>query len=364
MQQLKKLLMIGGIAAAAVGVMAGQALANPPSGTTPGHTDVVGVGSDTTQGVVNQFSTDYNTSHTPKLYSFDATGGGNITPKADCTAIARPNGSGGGISALSQNARPAGDATDFCVDYARSSRGFQTGDAAGLIWVAYGEDAVTWSASSTTNAPATLTPAQLKAIYSCNDSALGGSGNPVTWNEVGGTGTAAVVPVIPQSSSGTRSFFLGQIGNPTLGSCVLGQDNSVEENEGTNAVFTGANSANVVSPYSVAVYLAQTEHGHGAGDQGSLTLHNVNGNSPTAGTAPNATINPDFDFVRLVYNVLRGTGSDPANLTVPSYLQGIFGSGAGTGWLCTDATAQADLSSFGFLSLADNCGTIFQEGDF
>lgn len=364
MHQLKKLLMVGGIAAAAVGIMAGTALANPPSGTTPAHTDIVGVGSDTTQGVVNQYSTDYNVSHSPKLYSFDATGGGTITPKADCSAITRPNGSGGGVSSLSQNTHPTGDATDFCIDFARSSRGFQTGDAAGLIWVAYGEDAVTWSANSTTNAPASLTPDQLKAIYSCNDSALGGSGNPVTWNQVGGTSTAAVVPVIPQSSSGTRSFFLGQIGNPTLGSCVLGQDNTVEENEGTNVVFGGANAANVVAPYSVAVNLAQTEHGHGAGDQGNLALHNINGNSPTTGTAPNSEINPDFDFVRLVYNVLRGAGSDPNNLGVPSYLQGVFGSGAGTGWICTDPTAQADLDSFGFLSLGENCGTIFQEGDF
>jgi ABC-type phosphate transport system substrate-binding protein len=356
--QLKKLLMVGGIAAAAVGVMASQALAEPPS--TPSVTDLVAVGSDTTQAVSDQFQTDYNasTNAPPSYWSYDAVPAGNITPKAGCSSTTvRPNGSGAGIAELAKNLHPTGDSTNFCVDVARSSRDKQAGDPAGLTWVPFARDAVSWSANSTTNAPTSLTTAQLAAIYKCDDTALGGAGDPVTWDEVGGTGSDAVVPVIPQSSSGTRSFFLSQIGVTTaqLGSCVQpggGQTNTTpEENEGTDPIFhNAATQADVIYPYSVAVYLAQTEHNHGAGNQGNLVLHSVNGTSPTTGTAPNATINTSFAYLRLVYNVVRGSGTVPANL------QKLIGTGPGTGWICTSGSA--DVTSFGFLPLGANCGDL------
>jgi ABC-type phosphate transport system substrate-binding protein len=307
--------------------------------------------------VSDQFQTDYNTSHTPQYWSYDAVPAGTITPKAGCsTTTVRPNGSGAGISELAKNLRPTGDTTNFCVDVARSSRDKQAGDPAGLTWVPFARDAVTWSANTTTHAPLSLTTAQLAAIYKCDDTALGGAGDPVTWDEVGGTGTNAVVPVIPQSASGTRSFFLQKIGVTAaqLGSCVQpggGQTNTTpEENEGIDPIFGNANAADEVFPYSVAVYLAQSEHGHGTGTQGNLTLHNVNGVSPTTGTAPNATINTSFAYLRLVYNVVRGSGTVAANL------QALIGTGPGTGWICTSGSA--DITSFGFLPLGANCGDL------
>lgn len=358
MNKLTKLLMVGGIAAAAVGLMASQASAEPTS--TPPATDLVAVGSDTTQAVSDQFQTDYNTSHTPKYWSYDATGSATITPKAGCSATTvRPNGSGAGISELAKNLRPTGDSTHFCVDVARSSRDKQAGDPAGLTWVPFARDGVTWSANSTTHAPTSLTKAQLLAIYQCDDTALGGAGDPVTWDEVGGTGTDAVVPVLPQHSSGTRAFFLQSIGidaTHALGSCVQpsgaqgGTNTTPEENEGTDPIFSNANAADEVFPYSIAVYLAQSEHGHGTGNQGNLVLHSVNSVSPTTGTAPNATINTSFPFLRLVYNVVRGSGAVPANL------QALIGTGPGTGWICTSGSA--DITSFGFLPLGANCGVL------
>lgn len=357
MRSLSRAVLGLGIAAGAVVLAAGPALADPPSGITPAPTDIVSVGSDTIQAVEDQFSLDYNAqSPAPasSFYSFDATGTSTITTKSGCAAITRPNGSGAGISALKAGAKTG---SSFCVDIARSSRGPAAGDGSNgaLAFVAFAKDAVTWSANSTTNAPKSLTTQQLDAIYSCDASILGkGATGPVTWNEVGGKGTAKVEPVIPQAASGTRAFFLSKIGVTTLGTCVQPANSTVEENEGIDPIFT-TNSANIVFPYSVAVYLAQSVHGHSAGMQGKLKLHSVNGTAPTTGTGAATKINPAFPYSRSVYNVVRDSGT---STHVPGYLQPLLGSGNNSGWICTNSTAQSDISSFGFLSLGSNCGSV------
>ncbi|NHA00348.1 hypothetical protein G5V59_10145 [Nocardioides sp. W3-2-3] len=50
------------------------------------------------------------------------------------------------------------------------------------------------------NAPATLTPAQIVGIY---------KGEITNWSQVGGT-AGVIAPKIPQGGSGTRSFFVAQ----------------------------------------------------------------------------------------------------------------------------------------------------------
>jgi ABC-type phosphate transport system substrate-binding protein len=71
---VSKLLLAATAAAAVTAMMAAPALADPPAGVTPKPRDVVGVGSDTIQNVMDQFSVDYNATHTSgKLYSWDAT---------------------------------------------------------------------------------------------------------------------------------------------------------------------------------------------------------------------------------------------------------------------------------------------------
>jgi ABC-type phosphate transport system substrate-binding protein len=371
----KKVLILGGVAAAAISLMATAAVADPPSGTTPRHTDIVGTGSDTTQFVVDQLATDYDaglSASARHVYSFDAVDPSNptgsnqmITEKTGCDSRTRPNGSGAGIAELEANLHPSGDKSDYCVDFARSSSGRASTDPASILYLPFAIDGVTWSAdtfSGKTNAPTTLSTAQLNAIYSCNASLLNSSypEAPVTWKEVGGSGTKQVVPVIPQSSSGTRKFFLKEIGVTTLGSCVQGQDNSVEENEGTNAIFQSSSAPNIVFPYSTAVYLAQSVHNHNAGSQGDQVLKRVGGVSPTVGTGSNTKINSNFPYLREVYNVVRNTPAAIANGTqaVPTYLQAFFGTGsADTGWVCKNLTAKSDIESFGFLA-DPNCGKI------
>ncbi|MBD0670783.1 PstS family phosphate ABC transporter substrate-binding protein [Kitasatospora sp. NPDC091335] len=336
-----KLLTVAALATSIATVAGGTAVADPAAGVTPRAIDIVGVGSDTTQSVLNQLAADYNASltnaSTPRLYSWDATPAGTITTKTGATAITRPNGSGAGVKALATN-------TTATVDFARSSRGPATGDATGLAFVALAKDAVTWSAKLNGNAPAALTPAQLKGIYQCDV-------NFRTWNQIDSTKPAvAIKPVLPQANSGTRAFFLTAIGNPTLGSCVT---DGPEENEGTDSRL---DDPNVVFPYSVARFLGQTVGGHSTATDapGNLTLRNVTINGTTIVPVASNVINSTFansQFGRVVYNVVRNTewtATDAHGVA----LQAIFGE---DGWICNSTQATNDLKSYGFLPTAA-CG--------
>lgn len=162
-----KRVLFGATAAASLTmVSANVAVADPPSGVTPRLTDIVGVGSDTTEQVIQAFSTKYNTtSPANKLYSFNATGTAKITPKQGAGQINRPDGSSAGIDELAKNQKVNGK---FVIDFARSSRSRDADDPTSVKFVAFGQDALAWAANGTTNAPASLTAAQLKGIYNCN----------------------------------------------------------------------------------------------------------------------------------------------------------------------------------------------------
>ena len=98
------------------------------------------------------------------------------------------------------------------------------------------------AAANVTNAPASLTAAQLVDLYKCNT---------VNWNTIGGT-AGTPIPQIPQTGSGTRNSFLADLQTANggvavpLGACVQ----SVEEND--PASITGSTSAgiNAIAPFS------------------------------------------------------------------------------------------------------------------
>lgn len=133
-------LMAAAAAAATVSAMAVvPAMADPINGSgkavQPKETDIVGVGSDTIEFLLDQLSVDYNASHKtgPRLYSWDAlnpvTGADeNIREKFGCGSALRPDGSSagilaakGGAFALTSNLKTK-DKKSFCSDFARSSR--------------------------------------------------------------------------------------------------------------------------------------------------------------------------------------------------------------------------------------------------
>jgi ABC-type phosphate transport system substrate-binding protein len=345
----------------------------------PAENAAVGVGSDTIQNVLDQFSADYNATLTgstaTRLYSWDATNpntgaiGDTIAEKSGCSSIARPDGSSAGITQLA-TFQKTGDGNFYCSSFARSSRARGSSDPAfapgGIAFVDLAGDAVTWSAQATTNAPATLTTAQLAAIYNCTDT---------NWSQVGGK-NAPIHAFIPQSSSGTRSFFLGAIGIATPGSCVSDDGGTLEENEGVNPVLQDPDA---IFPYSIGKYIAEKFHSttcnnsactpdsngnvctpaagknlFGCNTHGTMVLKQINGVAPTTGTGTGTVINSSFPatFQRTVFEVVPydpATSDHIPGATSPVggvNLEAIFGA---SGFVCTNSTAKADLKNYGFL---------------
>lgn len=250
-------------AIAATGAIGLAVVASPAFadlGPTTG--DVVGVGSDTVQNIGN-FLADgragtpthngYNfAGNKNRLVSFDATPDENdrtgylnqstsaalrplnptVILRAGTTPVLRPNGSGAGINALL-----ADTTAPYKISYVRMSRapklteqqsactaGFGVaGSDACLRVVQLANDDLEIGVNSTaTNAPSGLSVADLKHIYNCD-------AGYTTWNgTLGGSSSDAIVPLIPQAGSGTRSTFLSDIGLAAPNtSCVK----TVEEND-------------------------------------------------------------------------------------------------------------------------------------
>jgi periplasmic binding family protein len=223
------------------------------------------------------------------------------------------------------------------------------------------KDAVTWSSHATTNAPANLTTAQLNGIYSCTIT---------NWNQVGGK-SGTINAQLPQTSSGTRAFFLKAIGLVNPGPCV---NSTAEENEGINPALKGPNT---IFPYSVGKYIAEkfhsakcvnstctgnpachptsTQNKFGCDTHGTMVLRKINGTAPTTGTGTKTIINAKFsaNFVRTVFDVVRWA-STPDN--IPKYLDKFFGPAKRGGWACSNATAHQDMINYGFLP-TPFCGT-------
>ena len=353
--------------------------------SSPGENDIVGVGSDTTTPAIDALASGYNgtiSSTASHEYSWDAVNpvngqqGDSIAEKADCPAIPRPNGSSAGIAQLAMFTKSTSG--PFCSNFARSSRARKTTDPpfapGGVAFAALAADAISWSIPAVnTSAPASLTQAQLTAIYTCTDT---------NWDQVGGA-NQAIVPFIPQNGSGTYAAWLTMIAVTTPGPCVQSANNTLEENEGTNPVL---NNPGAIFPFSVGDYIAQTVHSDkclttpscapsSAGVickhtpdknaffcdiHGTMTEQEINGIAPIAGTGSNETINPAFptQFDRTLYNVVP---YDPATTDhIPGAtspvgglnLEGIFGA---TGYDCSSAGA-AIITSYGFVPIP-TCGS-------
>ena len=202
---------------------------------TPTTADLIGVGSDTSQHAMKLFADAWNNSgQAPvRIASYAAFGGGDIPLPTG--VIPRPNGSGQGKSRL------YGDNDNPDVDFARSSSGPSTAEVgAGLQFFPFALDTLAMAVSNNiaSNAPANLTPAQIVGIY---------SGEITNWSEVGGK-AGVIAPKIPQSGSGTRSFFEGQLRSMndgvavTLGSAVR----EVQEHDDTDI----SGNPNAIAPFS------------------------------------------------------------------------------------------------------------------
>jgi ABC-type phosphate transport system substrate-binding protein len=214
----------------------------------PRATDAVAVGSDTVQYIAD-FGADgtptgllgYNATNTSRrVVSFDATADASgraayqngsstqlsstIVLRAGSNPIARPNGSGAGITAL------LNDSTHQ-IDFVRSSRlpkgaeqiqaSTTPGFGAGIHVFQIATDALQIAVNATGAAPVTNAPAAL----SCDNLLKIYQGTYKKWSDVPGyTGPApndGIVPVIPQTGSGTRNDFLADLANTCNGGTAV-----------------------------------------------------------------------------------------------------------------------------------------------
>jgi ABC-type phosphate transport system substrate-binding protein len=386
-----------------VALAAGPALADPPSGTTPRASDAVGVGANTDQFLFDQLSNDFNKGHAKAktlTYDWDATNpvtgaaGDQIETKATCATIARPNGGGAGVSALELNTVDPSSSKNYCVDYARTASNPSSSTpacaaAGGVCYVDLAGDAVTWAARSAaaggTDAPASLTVANLVKIFECQ---------VTNWDKVGGK-NAPIEAFLPQTSAATRTFWLTALGGGTTpitaGACVNDENNTLEENEGINSVL---NSPEAIFIFSVGDYIGQDYHSasctnsgctgnpacaptskqnqFGCNETGVLSLGEINKVKPIAGTtAATYKINTSFPitFQRSLFDVVR---YDPKTTDhIPGAESGAPGainleqffsakSASTPGYFCSNATATAAIKAYGFLPAwpLGTCGEI------
>lgn len=187
--------------------------------------------------------------------NFDAFGSQAIQTKPAGAYFGRPSGSGAGVSALRASMTGNGYSGNTAipnkvitgqVDIARSSSGpGANANANGvLVYVPYARDAVSYAYRTSNPDHAavlkSLTAAQLTTIYS--------AATPTTIDGV------TIKPRLPQSNSGTRSFFLGAISVSTVGAAVPAGDNTANGPAENDATVLNQDE---IIPFSVASWIAQ-----------------------------------------------------------------------------------------------------------
>jgi hypothetical protein len=234
-----------GVGITALALVAGAATlpaaADPTNPSAFGK--LVGVGSDTTQDVMNGIANALGgPTNNPIIASYNATVNAPIQPRSNGPLIDRPNGSGDGAAALltsiGQSASgawktyvatgtptqldAANDTTTGQVDFSRSSSGPGANAIAGgvLTYIPFATDALDYATDSSSKFSAFtngLTVAQIKSIYngSVNEIITGTEqGDPQLVDSTSYTPASdeTVTPIhvyVPQAGSGTRKFWLG-----------------------------------------------------------------------------------------------------------------------------------------------------------
>jgi hypothetical protein len=243
----------------------------------PQPNDVVGVGSDTMQYVLD-FGADGDiegdegfddADNTYRLFNIDATAdangraayGHNVLEPLDPTVVLRagtfpvqrPDGGDAGISALLADTTPSNPDISYAtivsaptattadlqptVDDATQA---ETNGWGGLEVFTLGTDTLEMAVATTSNAPAGgLTLAQLQGIYSCN-------ANYRNWDSpyLGGGPDSTITPLLAAPGSDIRDAFLDDLGLSETGGCV--------ETAQSNDPTTIAGDPDAIAPFTVS----------------------------------------------------------------------------------------------------------------
>ena len=341
-----------GLVAASVAActLAMPAYADPATGK---FGTLIGTGSDTTQDVMNGISAAIGGTDGVRIGSYDAIGSATIKTRATGTTMPRPNGSGQGRDVLrvsngnlntftgGGNTWTAANTTGN-VDFARSSSGAPADDAIStgvLTYIPFALDAVTYATSEDSVIPA-LT------LGTKNDEIIAGVGEPTLFNIYKGkvdavvtddgdfvhvVKTSAYTPavgevltpihaLIPQSGSGTRSFWIGKVGiseaeitdNSIPVEDTYGAGLKVQEHDGSALV----GDPGAIVPFSIGQWVAQSNSAElGVTDRRhDAVLGELNGDAPTVTSGGKFELNPEFDAItRKVYNIVSSSAADNKN---------------------------------------------------
>lgn len=286
--------------------------------TTPVAGDLVGVGSDTIEIVLDYLAkgangtAGFNAGASGfKLASFAAAGDpASVTLRTGSAPVLRStiNGSGSGKSKL----YGTGNNTD--INFARSSSSLNAAEVtAQLRQYPFAVDGLKLAVSAgvTSNAPATVSPADMVKIY---------SGAVTNWSQLGGT-PGVIKPFVPPTTSGTYSFFMAQLQAANNGSAVTlaGTVATAQEHDDTLV----KNDANAIAPFSTA---------------------------RAKGLTSTIKLEKGFKAYRAVYNVVRN--ADLSDSTVGPKLTQVFSS---SGFICSPA-AKPLIEAAGFDQLATPAG--------
>jgi hypothetical protein len=373
------------------GLVTGPASADPAAGV---YADLVGTGSDTTQDIMNGLSAAIGENpDTGNLYlaSYDAAPGDmvgadcntaddKITPQEGGVTFVRPNGSSNGRDTLRASIGQTSSAsiksyacglsggagvtlnpTDHkgVVQFARSSSGPGAGDtrtSGVLAYVPFAKDAMTVAVSPTTKIPALTfgtssvntsfggvtgkVEPTLYALYTCKATQViePASGAPFLANanyvEQAGDEATPLNIYIPQSGSGTRSFWIakfnvtetnitdGAANASCLDATINGGDNAGAAVQEHSGLPVGSDDY-AVTPHSIPTYVAQNNGVEGVTSRiNGAVLHPIGGINATNGSGTSKVLNPAYltssktsMLGRLMYNIVPSrTLDDPSSI--------------------------------------------------
>ncbi len=287
MKFTKTLAAVAGVGLVAAGLLTATPASADPVGTPAGgDRALVGVGSDTTQNVLNALSEVVTIGGVKQIASWDAVGTGTFqtrTGNAACTYTrAEANGSTNGRSRLLESLTAA-NARSGCLDFSRSSsaRGTFTSTPS-MTWVPFATDTFSYVVRSDGGVPRNLTLAEMQGIFKCQN-------------------TPDIYPVLPQTGSGTRSFWLTTMGIT-----------EAQITAGTYPCLTGAGTTasraypqehdartlkvDEIYPFSVGLWNTQAA-GINADNRGNSVVGQVAGVMAQAPTA-------NFSITRPVFNII------------------------------------------------------------
>jgi ABC-type phosphate transport system substrate-binding protein len=214
------------------------------------------------------------------------------------------------------------------------------------VWVPFALDAIGWAANAGSNAPGSLTTADLKAIIECT---------ATRWDQVGGTSDDTIQVSLPAQGPGMLTLLHHMAGVDQIGSCVGYQ----QQDQGTSPAIAGNPDALVF--YSVGKYIAQA-YDRIADAHGDLALGEING-------LPPVVRNPVTGKMQINVGQVPGLEAYPPAFLLPEWVV-LAENSDGTvsprlsklflgsdSWICSDRHAQRAIQHYGFLLLPPGeCG--------